>query len=187
MIVLIAGLLLFFALQSSALLPPRLLVQWPRPFAMLTPAVRVVGALLAVGLIAHGYVLARMSPAVVYLPPTWGKRATDALMLPVFPLLFATFLPCRLRDALKYPELVAVTVWATAHLLANGMLADILLFGSFLVWGVVSLVSFRRRTRQMPSAAPSPYNDLVAVVAGSTTYLVLVAYLHYRLIGVSPI
>jgi uncharacterized membrane protein len=114
------------------------------------------------------------------------RRVTDVLMLPVFPLIYATFLPSRIRRTLRYPDLVAIKLWAVAHLLVNGMLADLILFGSFLAWAVVNRISLKRRVRIVPSAAPSPYNDLVAVVLGLFTYMCVVFYLHYHIIGVVP-
>lgn len=188
MIVLLLGLALFFALHSLAIFAPRWREkkrqQWGRAAWRW---IYSLGSLIAIGLIAWGYDLARITPIIMYVPPAWAKSVTDALMLAVFPLLYATFLPCKLRTALKYPDLVAIKLWALAHLLANGMLADVLLFGSFLAWAVVNRISLKRRVRILPSSAPSKYNDLVAIIAGLVTYLLVVGYLHYQVIGVLPL
>lgn len=188
MLILILGLVLFFSLHSIIIVAPRWREKkrqrWGRNAWRW---IYSLGSLLAVALIAWGYSQARTTPVVVYLPPAWAKHTTDLLMLAVFPLIYATFLPCRIRSWLKYPDLVAIKVWALAHLLSNGMLADIFLFGSFMAWAVVNRISLRRRVRIMPIGAPSPFNDLVAIIAGLVTYLIIIVYLHFEVIGVVPI
>ncbi len=106
-------------------------------------------------------------------------------MLPVFPLLFATYLPGRIRTAVKHPMLVATKTWALAHLLANGMLADVLLFGGFLAWAVADRISLKRRVvRPVAGAPPSPWNDAIAIVGGLALYGITLFWLHRVLIGV---
>ena len=87
-------------------------------------------------LIVYGYGLARQSPMVLYTPPLALRHGAMLLMLPVFVLLLAAYLPGRLQRAAKHPMLAATKFWALAHLLANGTLADVLLFGGFLAWAV---------------------------------------------------
>jgi len=109
-------------------------------------------------------------------------------MLPVFPLLFATNLPGRIKTLTKHPMLVAVKFWALAHLLANGRLADILLFGGFLAWAVLDRISLKRRPPQVLRMAPArPWNDAVAIVLGLATYVFVILWAHVRLFGVSPL
>jgi uncharacterized membrane protein len=84
--------------------------------------------------------------------------------------------------------LAAVKFWALAHLLANGMLADVLLFGSFLAWAVVDRISLKRRPPQVLRTAPArPWNDAAAVVLGLATYVFFILWAHVRLFGVSPL
>jgi uncharacterized membrane protein len=93
------------------------------------------------------------------------------LMILVFPLLLAAYLPGRIKATLKHPMLVAVKVWAFAHLLANGALPDVLLFGSLLAWAVADRISSKRRKpRPVPAAPVTPWNDAIAVVAGLGIY-----------------
>jgi uncharacterized membrane protein len=112
-------------------------------------------------------------------------------MVPVFPLLFAAYLPGRIKSAVKHPMLLAVKVWAVAHLLANGTLADVLLFGGFLAWAVADRVSVKRRTPKeahaVPSAPARAMNDVIAVVGGLIVYAVFLLWGHRWLIGVSPL
>jgi uncharacterized membrane protein len=82
--------------------------------------------------------------------------------------------------------LVAVKAWAVAHLIANGTLADMLLFGTFLAWAVVDRISLKHRTEgAKPRAPATPFNDAIAVVGGLGVYLAFVFWLHASLIGVS--
>jgi uncharacterized membrane protein len=187
MIFLLPGLVIFFTLHSLAFVAPRWREQKRQRWGRATWRwITSVGSILAVLLIAYGYQQSRYAPVVLYVSPGWLRRVTDLLMLPVFPMVYATFLPSRIRSTLRYPDLVAIKLWAVAHLLVNGMLADLILFGSFLAWAVVNRISLKRRVRIVPSAAPSPYNDLVAIVLGLFTYLCIVFYLHYKIIGVIP-
>lgn len=188
MTILIVGLVLFFAQHSLNIFAPKWRDRTRVKMGRATWGwLYSIGSVISIMLIAYGYSRARYSPIVVYVSPGWMRRVTDVLMLGVFPLIFATFLPSRIRLALKYPDLVAIKLWAFAHLLVNGMLADLLLFGSFLAWAVVNRISLNHRVRILPSAAPSPYNDLVAIVAGLVTYLVVIGYAHYKIIGVVPV
>ncbi len=139
-------------------------------------------------LIVWGYGLARQDPVVLYLPPVWLRHVSLLLMIFVFPLLFAAYLPGRIQAATKHPMLAATKIWAFAHLLANGALADVFLFGTFLLWAVVDRVSLKRREqRPVVQAPPSVLNDFVAVGGGLALYALFVFWLHLRLFGVSPV
>jgi uncharacterized membrane protein len=107
------------------------------------------------------------------------------LMLPVFPLLLATYLPGMVKTAAKHPMLVAVKLWAVAHLLANGAVADVLLFGSILVWAVADRISLKRRSgRTTVSAKPGQWNDLIVVIGGLMIYSLMIQFGHRLLIGI---
>jgi len=140
-------------------------------------------------LLIYGYGLARQSPVVLYTPPTALRHIALLLMLPFFPLLFAAYLPGRIKAAAKHPMLLAVKLWALAHLLANGTLHDAILFGAFLAWAVADRISVKRRSvaRVVPGAPPSPMNDVIAIVGGLVAYAVFLLWAHEWLIGVSPL
>ena len=136
-------------------------------------------------LIVWGYGLARHDPVPVYIPPGWLRQVAMVLLVPVFPLLLATYLPGRIQAAAKHPMLLATQLWAVAHLLANGTLADVMLFGAFLVWAVLDRLSMAHRAqRPIPGIPPSPANDLVAVAGGLALYVAFALWLHGWLIGV---
>jgi uncharacterized membrane protein len=138
--------------------------------------------------ILYGFHLARHVPVVLYMPPAWTRYVTLLLMLPVFPLLFAAYLPGRIKTTMKHPLLAAVLFWALAHLLASGLFADVLLFGAFLLWAICDRISFRGRPPQViHTAPPGRFNDLTAVVAGLALYVFFIMWAHVRLFGVSPL
>jgi uncharacterized membrane protein len=188
MAALIIGLVIFFGVHSTAMAAPafrgRAVARLGEgPWKGLYSLVAAVGLVL----IVYGFHLARESPVVLYSPPGWLRYVTFLLMLPVFPLLIAAYLPGRIKTAMKHPLLNAVKFWALAHLLANGMLADLLLFGGFLVWAGVDRMSLKRRVQTVPAAPAGRFNDLIAVVGGLALYLLFIEWAHLRLFGVSPL
>ena len=189
MSVLILGLVLFLGVHSLSIVNPgwREAVVARRGEKAWQLAYGLV-AILGFALIAWGYGLARAEPVLLYAPPTWLRHLYLLLMVFVFPLLFAAYLPGRIRDATRHPMLAGVKLWALAHLLANGTLADVLLFGSFLVWAVADRISLKRRVGPpVPGPGASRYNDLIAVAGGLAVYVLFVVWAHRWLIGVSPV
>jgi uncharacterized membrane protein len=188
MAVLIIGLALFLGIHSIALAAPdfrrRSVARMGEgPWKGLYAAVSAVGLVL----IVYGFHLARQSPVVLYTPPEWMRYVTGLLMLPVFPLLIAAYLPGRIKSAMKHPMLAAVKFWALGHLLANGSLADVLLFGGFLAWAVMDRISLKRRVQTVPGVSAGRFNDAIAVVLGLGIYVLFIAWAHMRLFGVSPL
>jgi uncharacterized membrane protein len=188
MAVLIAGLVLFLGAHSIAIFAPnargRALTAWGEgPWKAAHGIVSLIGFVALV----YGFGLARQAPVVLYTPPHWMRHVTFLLMLPVFPLLVAAYLPGRIRTAAKHPMLAAVKFWALGHLLANGTLADVLLFGGFLAWAVVDRISLKRRPQLIKTAPPGKFNDLVAVVVGLAVYALFIGWAHLKLFGVSPL
>lgn len=146
--------------------------------------------LSGIGLVAiiYGYGLARAEgPAILYDPPIWTRHLTLLLMVPVFMLLAAAYLPTgHIARRVKHPMILAVKIWATAHLLANGDVASVLLFAGFLAWGVFDRISLKRRGALGHGAptAVSGLSDIIAIVAGLAVYVAFVLWLHPLLIGV---
>jgi uncharacterized membrane protein len=98
------------------------------------------------------------------------------------------YFPGKIKAKVGHPMLVAVKLWALAHLLANGMLHDLLLFGSFLAWAVVDRISMKRRTqRPIPTLPATRANDAIAVIGGLAVYVVMVVWAHQWLFGVAPV
>jgi len=123
----------------------------------------------------------------IWNPPAAFKHITEALMLPAVILAVAAYIRGRIYTTLKHPLLAAVKLWAAAHLLANGDLGSIILFGSFLAWAVFDRISLKRRAD--PGAPPIPVggpgNDAIAVAVGIVAYLALGFVFHPVVIGVS--
>lgn len=188
MTLLIAGLVLFFAAHAVSIVaePWRNAVAariggnaWKGIYSL----VSIAGFLL----IIKGYAATRAEPIVLYTPPAWMAHVAALLMLFVFPLLLATYLPGRIRTMAKNPLLVATKVWALAHLLANGTLADVLLFGSFLIWAAADRVSLKwRAPRPAPALPATRMNDAIVVVGGLAIYALFVLWAHEAWIGVKP-
>ncbi len=122
----------------------------------------------------------------VWTPPTWLKHVAGALMLPAVILVVAAYIRGRIYTTLKHPMLSGVKLWAAAHLLANGDLGSIILFGSFLGWAVFDRISLKRRTDAGAPPIPvgGPGNDLIAVAVGIVAYLALAFAFHPVVIGV---
>jgi uncharacterized membrane protein len=192
MLVLVVGLMIFLGVHSVSIVAPgwraaTLARLGERPWKGLYSLASAVG----LALIVVGYGMARRDPVVLYTPPAALRHLALVVMLPVFPLLFAAYLPGRIRAAAKHPFLVAVKLWAVAHLLANGTLADVLLFGAFLAWAVADRISVKRRpadeSHEVPAAPPRTANDAIALIGGLIVYVVFILWAHRWIIGVSPL
>jgi uncharacterized membrane protein len=186
---LILGLVLFLGMHSVNLFAPALRQRLAAsnggiPWKIVYALVSIIGFWL----IVRGYGEARLAPEVLYSPPRWTRHLMALLMLPVFPLLLAAYLPGRLKAlAGGHPMLVATKLWALTHLLGTTTVADAVLFGSILAWAVASFVSARRRpARAIPGAPASRWNDPIALVLGLVLYGAFVGFLHLHLIGVAP-
>lgn len=149
-------------------------------------------SLAGIVLIAHGFGLYRRDGWVqLWYPPVWTKHLALLLVWAAFISLAAAYLPGRIKRTLKHPMITAVKIWALAHLLANGDLGALLLFGSFLAWGVIARISLKRRPDEVrqhggPVAEPAGWrNDAIAVVVGTAAFFVFARWLHPWLIGVA--
>jgi uncharacterized membrane protein len=147
-------------------------------------------SLAGLALIVWGFADYRATGWVdVWYPPTWMKHLTVALMLPAVILVVASYIRGRIYTTLKHPMLAGVKLWAAAHLIANGDLGSIILFGSFLGWAVFDRISLKHRADS--GAPPIPVggsgNDLIAVAVGIVAYLALAFAFHPVVIGVPVI
>jgi uncharacterized membrane protein len=148
-----------------------------------------VVSLVGLVLIVIGYGQARTAPLVLWDPPLWTRHLSALLMLFAFVLLAAAYVPRnRIKAAVKHPMIVGVKIWAAGHLLANGTLADLLLFGGFLVWAVASFRAARARDRQQTSAPTRVTlgGTVATLVVGAVAWAVFALYLHAWLFGVQP-
>lgn len=189
---LIVGLVLFLGVHSVSIVAPAARDRWAgavgeNGWKGLYSLVSLAGLVL----IVIGYSAAREAPVILYTPPPGLRHLSALLMLPVFILLFAAYLPGRIQRAAKHPMLAAVKFWALAHLLANGSLADALLFGGFLAWAVADRISVKRRAAAglrvgPPSKLSGADRDLWAVAGGLLVYGVFAGWAHGALVGVRP-
>ncbi len=185
MLVLIIGLILFFVPHSISIVNE----PWRNRMVahlgeQLWQSLYSVVSLAGFILIVWGYSLARQNATVIYVPSASMSHVTWLLMLPVFPLLIAAYAPGRIRSITKHPMLLATTLWAAAHLLTNGTLPDLLLFGTFLVWSTVDRISMAHRTeRPVPGLPITRFNDLITIITGLGIYVAFLYGLHEWLIG----
>lgn len=148
-----------------------------------------VAALAGFGLLVWGYGQARQAPVVLWTPPTGMRHLASLLTLFAFVFLAAAYVPRNgIKARLHHPMLLGVKSWALAHLLANGTLADVLLFGAFLAWAVACFISSRRRDRAAGAVYPpgTASGTAVTVAAGLLAWAAFAFWLHGPLIGVRP-
>ncbi len=185
--VLIAGLVIFLSVHLVPVFAERRQVFVARVGAMPYRAIHSLIALVGLVLIIWGFGMA-MEEGVpqLYFPPVWIRHLVMLIMLPVFVLLVAAYLPSPITTATRHPMVLAIKVWAFAHLLANGDLASVVLFGSFLVWGVVARISLKRRERAgLVTVRGGPAsNAVIAVIVGLAIYGLFIWKAHMWLIGV---
>ncbi|WP_266183707.1 NnrU family protein [Dyella humicola] len=140
-------------------------------------------------MICWGFGLARHQPVLLYVPPIWLRHLNALFTLLAFILVAAAYVPNNhFKARLGHPMLAGVKTWAFGHLLATGMLHDVVLFGAFLLWAVVDFVSARRRDRLAGVVYPAgtAKSDVITVVAGIVGWAVFAFALHAWLIGVKP-
>jgi len=190
MTVLLIGLVLFFAPHSVRIFADGFrssavarigLMPWKGVYAV----VSIIGFVL----IVWGYGLARAQPVVLYTPPVWTKHIAALLTIPAFILLAAAYVPgTQIKRLVGHPMVAGTKIWAFAHLISNGTLADVLLFGAFIVWAVLDYTSLRRRDRATGKVyvAGPVTRDATAVIVGLLGWAIFALFLHGPLIGVRP-
>ena len=188
---LIAGLVLFLGVHSvrifandwrSAQLAQRGEAVWKLGYSALSIAGFVM--------IVWGYGLVRQSPMVLWPTPRGMNHLAALLTLISFVLLVATYVPRNaIKAKLRHPMILGVKVWALAHLLANNTLADLLLFGSFLIWAMLSFRAARQRDRQQQPVrlASNGLATAATVVVGVVAWAAFAFWGHLALIGVRPL
>ncbi|MFT7721451.1 MAG: NnrU family protein [Roseateles sp.] len=144
-------------------------------------------SLLGFGLILWGYALARQQPVVLWPPLRGMNHLAAALMLVAMVLLAAAYVPRNhIRAKLQHPMTLAVKTWAFAHLIANNTLADVMLFGSFLVWSILVFRAARRRPAP-PLAPPTAAGTLLTIVAGAALWALFAFWAHAAWLGIAPL
>jgi uncharacterized membrane protein len=149
-----------------------------------------VVSLMGLVLLVWGYGAARATPVDIWLPPRGMSHAAALLTLIAFIFLTAAYVPGNaIKAKLKHPMVLSVKVWAFAHLISNGRLADIVLFGAFLLWAVLSFRAARGRDRAQnivyPPGRAGP--TVITVIVGIVLWAVFAMWAHAWLIGVAPL
>ncbi|MFK7862303.1 MAG: NnrU family protein [Granulosicoccus sp.] len=191
MLLLIVGLVLFLGVHFARVFYPQLREDFIATRGLLAyKGLYSVLSLAGLVLLVFGYGQTRLSPQFIWVPPVPMAHVASLLMLIAFVFLAAAYVPGnRIKAAVGHPMVLGVKVWALAHLLANGRLGDIVLFGAFLVWAVILYVRSRKIDRAQGgviSSANSIARDSITVVVGIGVWLIFAMWAHVRLIGVSP-
>ena len=189
MVTLVFGLIVFFALHLIPMQPAwraGLITRLGRGgYMVLFSLVSVIGLFLIVKGFGQTQGLGRANPQL-WRPPHWTRHVTMALMIPAFILLVSAYVPSRIRTAAKHPMLAAIKIWALAHLISNGDLASVILFGTFLIWAFEDRISVGRRAAlgRLGTRTGPPVNDLFVVAGGLLLYAAMLFWGHARLIGI---
>jgi uncharacterized membrane protein len=185
----IAAILIFFAIHlvpTMADLRGRLIAQLGKQNYRVSFAV-----LSTASLILLIYAFAKAPVVTFWTPTSWTRWIAIVLMWPAFVFMVAAFVPGKIKAMLKFPFLVAIKTWAFAHLIANGDLASMILFASFLAYAVydrISLKTGRQPTSLIDFEGPvKPLNDAVVIVFGTVLYVLVLLWLHKLVIGVAPL
>ncbi|MGO4701738.1 NnrU family protein [Dyella sp. 2RAB6] len=190
MTLLILGLLLFLGVHSISMLAPgwrtRQIARFgDKGWKGLYSLVSIAGFVLLI----YGFRRAGLEPVLLYVPPMALRHLNALFTLVAFVLFVAAYVPRNhFKARLGHPMLMGVKFWAFGHLLATGMLRDVVLFGAFLLWAVVDFVMSRRRDRANGTVYPAGTlrGTLVTVAVGVAAWALFAFYLHLRWIGVNP-
>lgn len=181
MTLLLSGLVLFFGIHAIPMFPSFKASLQSRFGAMRFKGIYSLAALAGFALILLGTSRAEFRP--VFTPPAWSVLIANLAMPVAFCLLVAAYVPNNFRRVIRNPMLSGVLVWAVAHLLSNGDLASILLFGSFGTYAVIDIISVNRRSAAETPARQPLSRDVLAIVIGFAAFWV-VRYFHAALFGV---
>jgi len=191
MLTLILGLFLFLGIHSTRIFADG----WrtaaigrigPLPWKGLYSVLSLLGFIVLV----WGFRMARQETLVLWVLPAWMKHVTAVLMMVSFILIAAAYIPRNsIKARLHHPMVLAVKVWASGHLLANGAAADVLLFGAFLLWAVLSFRAARQRDRANNTVYPpgNAISTTITIAVGLLAWSVFALFLHGPLIGVRPL
>jgi uncharacterized membrane protein len=184
MVSLLLGLLLFLGIHSISIAAPAYRDRLVQKSEVGYKAIYSLLSFLGIYLIGVGYAALRAEPVVLYGGMQSLRALVSVLMVAAFILFFAPYFPGKIKAVTRNPQLLSVCIWALAHLLVNGMLADVLLFGAFLLWAVVDMWSMtKREQRTVSPLKPSIRNDIIVLVVGLVVSALFAMFLHGPLIG----
>lgn len=179
MVYLVAGFVLFFSVHSLQIFYGTRLVLREKFGETVYKGLYSLISLAGLVLVSIGFAEYRFNDFVaIWSPPVWTRHL--ALLLNLFAVVcfVAAYLPCHIRKTLKHPMLVGIKTWAVAHLIANGDLGGMILFGLFLVWAVLVRISIKHRPVDKKPVRASWVFDCLAVGLGGALYVVIVFWLH---------
>jgi uncharacterized membrane protein len=185
--IMIFGLVVFLGVHTFTTMRPQRAALVARMGEGPYKGVYALLSLAGIILIAYGFARYRAAGMIdIWYPPRWFRHVNNVLLWPAFVCIAAAYIPGDIKRVLRHPMLVGVKLWAFGHLLANGDLGSIILFGSFLAWAVYDRVTLKRRTD--PGAPDFGLGgrdcDTIAVIAGTLLYFALGFWFHPYVVGV---
>jgi uncharacterized membrane protein len=185
LLILIAGLVVFLGAHTFVTVRQARAVAMARVGKPAYYALFGLTSLIGIALLACGFSIYRQTGWIdIWSPPAFLRHITVGLMWFSVVLVLAAYLPGHIKIRTKHPMLAGIKIWAFAHLLSNGDLGSILLFGSFLAWAVYARIAVKRRGAPVTRTASGWTNDIVAIVLGTFIYLALGYVFHPVMIGV---
>jgi uncharacterized membrane protein len=186
LLVLVLGLVLFLGPHVFVTMRPHRQAVVKRFGELPYKGLFAVVSILGLFVIGKGFAMYDTAgPTVLWTPPVWTRHITETLMLPACIFVAAAYIPGNIKRTLKHPMLVGVKTWAVAHLITNGDVGGIILFGSVLTWAVYDRITLKRRSDS--GGPPIPLggwkNDVAAVIVGIVLYLALAFPFHSMVVG----
>lgn len=191
MLVLIVGLVIFLGVHSTRIVAEdsrsALIARKGEP---MWKGLYTIASVIGLALTVWGYSLARQQPVSLWVSALWTRHVASLLTMVAFILVAAAYIPANhFKATIGHPMLAGTALWAVGHLISNGTLADLLLFGSFLVWAIAGFISGRSRDRRMGTRYPpgTARGTFITVVVGTLAGAIFAFLLHGPLIGVRPL
>ncbi len=192
MTILILGLLIFLGVHSIVIFAPKFREKYRNSSLMSWKVIYGIISVIGFILIIIGYGEARLNPIHIYTTPFWLRHVAFALMIPFFIMFLMPYLAgpffSKIYKFIPHPQLMSVKLWASVHLLVNGNLADLILFGAILIWAILDTIALKKLPAQNPPNTPPRFrfgilNDVILFIAGVGLYVAFLFELHGELIG----
>jgi uncharacterized membrane protein len=190
MAILVLGLVIFLGSHSIRLIAPQWRARQVARLGLKWRGIHSLVSILGFGLVAWGFGEARLDAVPLWSPPHWLRYANALFTLVAFILITAPYIPRNhFKSKVGHPMYASVKVWSFGHLLATGMLHDLVLFGPFFVWSLAGFAISRRRDRQagVTYGEGSATGSALTMLVGTAAWVVFTVWLHPRWIGVPAI
>lgn len=188
MLLLILGLIIFLGVHSITIFAPKFRAKYREKYFLTWKLLYALTSVVGIVFVIIGYIAAKQMPTVLFIAPHWLKYVVYIALIPVFIFFLAPYFPGKIASLTAHPQLMSVKLWAMAHLFVNGTVPDVILFGSFLIWGIFDVIALKK----LPAGSQSgtkikihmgAFNDIFLVIAGLGLYIAFLFGLHATLFG----